>query len=138
MHPCDIYQQQSAAPRTQIDLLLALYDGAIFRLERAGEALGQRNSAAALPLLLQAQLIVYALADGVDPRRDEVSRHLLRLYEFALHCLGTGRLDKIAGALRVLRILRAGLEEIRDKAVELELSGTVPRLAPLPAVRLIA
>jgi hypothetical protein len=55
-----------------------------------------------------------------------MASQFLRLYEFVNHALDSGRLDKVEGALQVLRTLREALEAIRPEAAELERSGRIP------------
>ena len=138
MNPLQIYQQQQDISLTRIDLLLALYDKAIGHLAQAQQVLEQQDYATATPLLLQAQLIVYALATGVDTQYGELPRNMLRLYEFVLYCLGCAEAEKVRDALRLLLILREGFGEIQQPARNLELSGKIPPVKSLPALRLSA
>ncbi len=138
MNPYQIYQQQQTASTTRIDLLVALYDKAIRHLTQAQEAIERQEASTATSLLLKAQVIVYALASGVDPDHDEASHNMLRLYEFVLHCLGFCEIEKVKDALSVLMILREGLEEIQPKARTLELSGKIPPIKSGPALRVRA
>ncbi len=138
MNPSQIYQQQQDTGTTRIDLLLALYNKAISHLHQAQQALERQELSTATPLLLQAQLIVYTLATGIEPEQGEVPRNLLRLYEFVLYCLGCGEVGKVKAALRVLTILREGLAGIEQQARNLELSGKIPPLNSAPALRMSA
>jgi flagellar biosynthetic protein FliS len=126
MNPYRAYQQQAQAAWLRIDLLLALYDGLIGKLEAAHAALGKKDAAAAKPLLLKARLMLAGLVSGVDPSRGELATQFLRLYEFVNHCLNLADVKSVEGALRVLRTLRESLEAIRPEAAELERSGQVP------------
>lgn len=126
MNPYAVYQQQKASGWTRIDLLLAMYDGAIGRLERAAEALRRNDAETAQPLVDRAQLIVGELVNCLDLSYGEVPVNTLRLYEFVLHLLGQGGVDQIEAALKVLRNLREGFQGIRDQAVDLERSGQIP------------
>ena len=47
--------------------------------------------------------IVAELAAGLDFRYGEVPFNLLRLYEFAIRCIGVQSVEKVEAALRVLR-----------------------------------
>ena len=136
MKPYQIYQQQQAVSTTRIDLLLALYDKAHTHLSQALHALTQEELSTATSHLFKAQVIVYALASGVDPNYDHVAQNMLRLYEFMLHCLSFREAEKIQGALQVLTILREGLRGIESKARNLELSGKIPPLKATAALRM--
>lgn len=138
MNPYQIYQQQQNAHMTRIDLLLALYDKAIRHLTQARQALEQQDVTTATPPLLQAQLIIAALATGVDLQYGEVPYNMLRLYEFVLYCLGSPETKKVSDALRILTILREGLEGIEQNARNLELSGKIPPVQSAPALRVSA
>jgi flagellin-specific chaperone FliS len=109
---------------TRIDVLLALYDGALERLDRAEAAIRSNDSAAAIPLLGRVQLIVAELAAGV--RQDvnpETGPNMLRLYEFVTTELRSPRVVSIANARKVLRTLREGFEAIRPEAAAMERAG---------------
>jgi flagellar secretion chaperone FliS len=115
MNPYQIYQQQQTSSAARIDLLLMLYDKAIGHLRQAQAALAQCDLLAATPPLLEAQLIVYALATGIDPEYGEVPQNMLRLYEYVLHCLSQGEASNVQNALRVLTTLREGLTGIQQQ-----------------------
>ena len=69
-------QQQGTAGWTRIDMLLALYDGLIDRLERAAAALGADDASAAGPLLMRAPTTVMELVAGVNTEAgDPATRH---------------------------------------------------------------
>jgi flagellin-specific chaperone FliS len=140
MNPYQKYRRQTeAVPRTRIDSLLALYDKALERLDKAEAALRANNKSGAVPHLAKAQLIVVALAAGV---RLEVSPDLnmtvLRLYEFAVRNLQKPSLEGIDTAREALRTLRNGFERIRCEANELEHTGQIPALDRLQMVHATA
>lgn len=138
MNPHQIYQQQQTSNATRIEMLLGLYDKAIQNLTQAHQALKGRDLSAATPLVLQAQVMVYALANGVDLQYGEISQNMLRLYEFVLHRLGSSEAQNIREALHVLTILREGFREIEPKAKAMELSGKLPRPKSVPALQMSA
>ncbi len=138
MNPSQIYQQQQDRNLTRIDLLLSLYNKAIGQLQQAQQALERHDRPTASLPLFQAQVLVYALATGVDPKDGEVPQNLHRLYEFVLHCLSLGEVEKIEAARRVLTILRDGLDEVAPKARKLELSGKLPAFKQQPALQITA
>lgn len=136
MNPYRAYQQQAYAAWTRIDMLLALYDGAIEKLREAEAALKRRDLAAAKPLLGKARLILAGMISAVDASQGDMARQFLRLYEFVNHSLQQGRLKDIEGSLKVLETLREGLQEVRPQAVEMERSGQLPSADALPRVEL--
>ena len=140
MYATQMYQQQQVPSTTRIELLLALYDKAIQRLYEAQQSLEQADLAAAAPSLLQAQMIVYALASGVDTENQnfETTQNTLRLFEFVLYCLSFSDARKVGVARRVLTTLREGFESIEAEANALELTGKIPSLKTTAALRATA
>jgi flagellin-specific chaperone FliS len=120
---------------TRIDLLLALYDGAIERLDRAEAALRGGDHPGAIALLARVQLIVAELASGVrlEPNAD-MGANMLRLYEFVTNELREAGGGRIANARRVLQTLREGFQAIRSEAADLERSG---RLAAAERIQMV-
>jgi flagellar protein FliS len=117
-------QHQQVAGLSRIDLLLALYDGALARLTKAEMALTNGDVPVATPYLSKAQLIVTELAAGVRLDVDEqMGTNMLRLYEFVVHELKTPRLESVRNARTILTTLREGFDGIRDEANRLEKSG---------------
>jgi flagellar secretion chaperone FliS len=109
---------------TRIEMLLALYDGAITRLNKAAMALSNGDVPVATPYLAKVQLIVSELATGVRVEFDEeMGTNMLRLYEFVVNELRTPKIANVENAKRILTILREGFDNIRDEANALEKSG---------------
>jgi flagellin-specific chaperone FliS len=136
MNPYRAYQQQAYSAWLRIDMILALYDGVIGKLEAARAALVKRDAAGAKKLLERARLMVAGLVSAVDPGRGEMAAQFLRLYEFVNHSLGAGDGPGVEAALKVLRTLREGLEGIRPQAAELERSGQIPPAGTVSGVHL--
>lgn len=117
--PADPY-----AGLSRIDLLLALYDGALARLTKAEMALTNGDVPVATPYIAKAQLIVAELAAGVRIEVDEeMGANVLRLYEFVANELRTPRLANVRNAMKVLTTMREGFEGVREEANQLERSG---------------
>lgn len=119
------YTTQPAAPAyTRIDLLLALYDGALDRLDKAAAAVGAGDPATAAGHASRVQLMVSELAGGVKPEvNPELAANYLRLYEFVADRLRTPTAASIADARKVLLTLRDGFEAVRAEANDLERGG---------------
>ncbi|MDY3556831.1 flagellar protein FliS [Gemmata sp. JC717] len=130
------YQQsESDAGWTRMDLLIALYDKALERLDRAEAALGAANPSEAMTLLLKVQQIIMALADGVRVEvNPEANTNMLRLYEHAMHEVAQATAPGIANARKVLQTLRQGFEAVREEANALERSGRLSPMARAEAV----
>lgn len=138
MNPYNAYQQRQTLGLTRIDMLLALIDGAIERLEKAVAALARNDRAAACALLLRSQRIVTELIAGLDFQYGQLPRQLYGLYTFVLRSIGlAGRAD-LNVAIRVLQVLREGFCGIRSEAIQLERSGAIPTIEHIHALQAIA
>ena len=127
MNPYLAYRNQDQPSGwTRIDVLLALYDGALERMDKASAALAANDRPAALPLLAKAQLIVSELAAGVRLDVDEkMGINMLRLYEFVTYELSLATPEHIGNARKIMVTLREGFEAIRPQAIEMERTGQV-------------
>lgn len=121
------YRKDEPTGWTRIDLLLALYDKALERLDRAEAALAAGDPETALPQLAKTQLIVTELASGIRIEvNPEANTNMLRLYEYVVHELVSATPAAIENARKVMRTLREGFEAIRAEANELERTGRLP------------
>lgn len=122
---------QAAEPTagfTRIELLLALYDKALERLDTALSALDRGDTSAAVGQMAKTQLIVTELASGVRVEvNPEANTNMLRLYEYVAHELTKPDPLHIGNARKVLATLREGFEAIRAEANELERSGQLAK-----------
>ena len=101
-------------------------------------ALRLNDAAKAAPLLERSMAIVAELAAGLDFRHGELPFNLLRLYEYAVHCIASRTVGKVEDALGVLRQLREGMLGIRDEAVRLEREGVIPPANTVGRMEMIA
>jgi flagellar biosynthetic protein FliS len=140
MNPYRSYRRpEPSTGWTRIDLLLALYDGALERLDKAEAALRAGDQATAVPLLARAQLIVTALASGVRVDvNEEMGTNMLRLYDFVVRELAVPQVERIGNARKVLRDLREGFEAIREEANDLERKGQIQTADQLQLVQATA
>lgn len=136
MNPYQKYRHQDVAANwTRMDLLLALYDKALERLDRAEVAVRADDLTTAIAQLAKTQLIVTALAAGVRVDvNPEMNTNMLRLYEYAVNELSQPRIEGIENARKVLHTLREGFEGIRVEANEMERTGKIPSLGQLQMV----
>lgn len=136
MNPYRRYQpSEPETGWTRMDLLLALYDKALERLDRADAALRAKDPSEALTLLLKVQQIIMALADGVRVEvNPEANANMLRLYEYAMHEVARATAPGIANARKVLQTLRQGFEAVREEANALERAGHFSPLGRVDAV----
>jgi flagellar protein FliS len=128
MNPHLAYKQQRSFGWARIDMLLALYERALERLDQARTALAQADVTTAGPFLVDAQLLVSGLVSGVNLDYGDLPLNFLRLYEFVLHNLRAATVEKVEDAMRILNALREGLRAIRAEAVQLERKGEIPPL----------
>ena len=128
MNPYQAYQAGKSASWTRIDMLLALYDGAVERLELAMQAYERNDATEARRLWTRAWLIVAQLAAGLNFEHGELPQNLGRLYQFCLSRIRLGTPAGLADALRILRTLREGFRGIRPGAIALERQGVIPAL----------
>jgi len=132
--PVDQYASMS-----RIDLLLALFDGALARLTKAEMALTNGDVPVATPYMCKAQLIVSEMAAGVRVKVDEeMGTNMLRLYEFVVNELRTPRLANVRNAKKILTALREGFDGIREEANRLERAGELVSVGQMPAVLEVA
>jgi flagellin-specific chaperone FliS len=106
-------------------MLLALFDGAIERLEMAAASLHRGDRMTALRLLSRAQIIVCELAAGVDLHYAH-AREFLHLYGVVATGIAAATNKDTEGCLRVLRTMRASFSSLRDEAIRLEREGILP------------
>lgn len=125
MIPYQRYRQTATSDHgTRMDLLLALYDGALARLDKAAQALTNGDIPVATPYLSKAQIIVNELAAGVRVEVDpEMGTNMLRLYEYVVNELRTPRLANVRNAVKILTTLREGFEAVREEANRMERAG---------------
>lgn len=129
---------QAAEPTagfTRIEMLLALYDKALERLDTALAALDHGDATTAVSQMAKTQLIVSELATGVRVEvNPEANTNMLRLYEFVAHELTQPDAVHIGNARKVLATLRTGFEAVRAEANELERSGQLAKADQLQMV----
>lgn len=140
MNPYQKYRRQEETTGwTRMDLLLALYDKALERLDRAEAALRSGDEPTAITQMAKTQLIVTELAAGVRVEvNPEVNTNMLRLYEHVVTELSKPQLKGIENARKILRTLREGFEGVRAEANEMERTGKVPSMNQLQIVHTTA
>jgi flagellin-specific chaperone FliS len=136
MNPYRAYQQQAYSAWLRIDMLLALYDGLIGKLQAARAALARKDAREVRKSLDKARLILGGMVSAVDPNRGDMATEFLRLHEFVNYCIGVADTKHVDAAVKVLRTLREGLEAIRPEAAELERSGRIPPAGAVQGVQM--
>lgn len=117
---------------TRIEMLLAAFDGTISRLETALQLIEQNEQERAQPLLLAAQRLVLALYEGIDLRHGEIPANMQKLYLFVLGCIGVGASLDLPAAIKILKTIQSGLQDIKQTAVEMERRGDVQPVTEQP------
>ncbi len=123
------YRENQLRNWTRIEMLLALYDGAIERIARARQLIDNGQQLEAGRLLLRAERIVVELLAGLALDGTELTKNLRKLYLFILDALTKATPHDLEAAERVLRTLREGWERIAPEAIELERKGQIPPVA---------
>ncbi len=122
------YRQSTATSWTRIDMLLALYDGALFATQHAKQAVRQGDATALARHQPHSQRLITELIAGVDVEQGELARNVHRLLMFCL-MQTTGRsAEEWAAAVSILKQLREAFMQIRDEAARMEHSGQIPKL----------
>lgn len=134
MNPLGAYQRQTTPAWTRIDMLLALFDGAVERTEQAIAAAGSADEIKKRRLRARARLAVLGLWSGVISDGSELATNLVNLYRFAANALAGDDVEQMRAALGVLQTLRQGFLGVRTEAVELEQSGAIPPVDAVCAV----
>jgi flagellin-specific chaperone FliS len=124
---------------TRIELLLAVYDKALGRLDLAAAEIQAGRPGQAVPHMAKAQLAVMVLANGVRAGAgNDYGVNMLRLYEYVVRQLTEPTQERVAEAKKVLTTLRQGFEAIRTEANTLERTGKITSGEYLSVVRTMA
>lgn len=120
------YRQQQQQALTRIELLIELYDVTIKTFENGIEALK-------LDLHLQfgddqrlAMRCVLELLDGINTDHGEVAHNIQRICIYVFGLAQEGTVAAWKDAIRILRPLQESFMAIREEAMALEASGTIP------------
>ena len=131
MKRIDAYAQP-AANWTRIEMLLAAFEGTISRLNVAQSLIEQGETMRAQPLLLTSQRLGLALYEGIDVRYGEIPVNMQKLYLFVLGCIGIGAELDLPAALKVLKIIQSGLQDIKVTANAMERRGELSSVIDEP------
>ncbi len=126
------YKSQQTVAWTRIEMLIALYDAAISRLESVVTLLEGGDIASAAGKQTHVQKILLHLIGGIDLQQGEIAERSRDLLVFVASRVGSRNPADIKSAIEVLRTLREGFDAVRDQAIELEAQGEVP---PIDQVR---
>ena len=122
------YGSQKATGWTRIEMLLAIYDGAIKRIGYARESLSAGNASEAEHYRLGAQRLVLQLISGIDLQFGDLASQIHGLCVHVASVLSNSDEESLAHCSEVLQTLREGFAGIKEEAVTLESDGEIPPL----------
>ncbi len=122
------YRQSKATSWTRIEMLLALYDAALFATHHAEQSIRQGDTAALARDQPRSQRLITELLAGVDVEQGELARNIHLLLMFCLMQTTGKSAEEWAAAVSILGQLREAFMQIRDEATQLEHAGRIPRL----------
>jgi flagellin-specific chaperone FliS len=137
MDPQNAYRQAYSPGWTRADMLVALFVGAIERLELAAAAMKEGERMTALRLLTRAELIVCQLVAGINPDYEHAAT-FFRLYGQVSQAISAATLEQTEVALAILRAVNASIHAMRDEAARLEKEGLLPPLGTMSIVHTTA
>lgn len=122
------YRQSTATSWTRIDMLLALYDGSLFAVQHALQAIQVGKQDKLITHRHRAQRLITELLAGVDAEQGELANNVYRLLMFCLMQTTESTADEWKSVASILQQLRDAFAEIRDEAARLEQIGQIPKL----------
>ena len=128
MNPYSKYKQASSLAWTRIDMLLVIYDQAVWTLDEGRRLLEENRVAEVAPIRLKAMRTLLAIVDGLDLNRGELPTQIMRLVEFSLDQIRHPSPDAWRSAVAVMSTLRAGFQQIQEQARQDEYAGRIPAL----------
>ena len=125
------YQASAISQWNRIEMLLALYNGVIEKLNDTRNAVERGDRAAEVNSKARAATILTAIESGLDDTQAaEITSRVRQLCEYVRQCMLDGDQGSLASAILVLSNLRDGFEGIREEATQMEQSGEIPPLEP--------
>jgi len=114
------YREVDTLGKSQIDLILMVYDGAINTYQEAEECIRKNQLTAAREKLEKAKKFVVHLYTTLNAEKGgQVAENLGRLYTFVISMTdvvsGTKEMDKIDSIVKILSNLREGWAGLKDQ-----------------------
>ena len=117
--PYKNYIKQEVEGATKGKLVLLLYDGAIKFMRISIRAIEEKDIQTSHNNIMRAQNILYELMSTLNMDAGEVSKNLLRLYDFMIWQLIEGNRDKsvekIESVIKIMTNLREAWREVVQK-----------------------
>jgi flagellar protein FliS len=128
MKPHILYKSRQATGWTRVDMLLAIYDGAIRAIDQGIAATVSYGAIVPPVHRLQAQKLLLLLLEGVNPRTGTAADYTQKLLVFCTEQIQSSASADWMTARKVLNCLREAFQEVREEARRMEESGAIPRL----------
>jgi len=116
------YNRTDTLGKSQLDLILQVYDGAIKTYTQARESYDQKDTEAGFASLEKAQRFVTHLFTTLDHENGgEVAENLSRMYAYIINetegVKGTKDTNKLGAIIKILGNIRSGWAGLRDNDV---------------------
>lgn len=129
MTPHQAYRRQVQSGWTRIEMLLAIYDGAIAAVDDGIDVLNRNDLSQYPQRQLRASQLCLLLLSGVDPESSESAAHIRDLCLYCLDQIGQSNVESWTSARNVLSTLREGFLGIREQGNRMEAEGTISPLS---------
>lgn len=132
------YQSSAASRWNRIEMLVALYNGVIAKLEEVRNANANGDRATEVNAQVRAVSILTAIETGlIDGPAPEITTKVRQICEYVRQCILDGDQGSLASAILVLSNLRDGFDGIREEASRLEDQGEIESIDSLQAVGVV-
>lgn len=128
MDPRLAYRRNTQSGWTRIEMLLAIYDGAINSIDSGIELMQQGRTQDYPAAQLRSVELCLLLISGIDVNASSTA---VQIHQLCIFCLGQLKTMEIANwedARSILATLREGFEAIREEGNDLESSGVIAGL----------
>lgn len=112
-------------------MLLSLYSAAEETLVSMSAELDAGETILAVQSQIRAMKLLVCILEGIESEKNEIAAQIQQLCLYMIDEVAQHTSDGVANALKVLRPLHQGFQEIREEAIELESDGTIPKLGPI-------
>jgi flagellar protein FliS len=117
--PYKNYIKQEVEGATKGKLVLLLYDGAIKFMRVSAKAIDENNIQEAHNNIMKAQNIIYELMSTLNMEVGDISRNLMRLYDFMIWQLIEANKEKnrekVESVIRLMSSLREAWKDVVQK-----------------------
>ncbi|TWT39834.1 hypothetical protein KOR42_51360 [Thalassoglobus neptunius] len=125
------YHSSTIRDWTRIDMLLSLYGAAEDALTSMSTAIEAGETILAAQSQIRTMKLLVCILEGIESEQNEIAAQIQQLCLYMIDEVAQHTLVGAANALKVLRLLHEGFQEIREEAIILESNGTIPKLSPI-------